>query len=225
MKIKDLATSEKPRERLLFKGAEYLSNAELIAILLNTGRKGSSSVDIAHEILSAVDSIHDLKKLTISDLQNIKGIGAYKAIVLKAAFELGERMHSGSIEKQVKITSPQDVATFLMGEMQHLTQEIFVALFLNSKNVVIKKQTIFKGTLTSAIVHPRELFNAAIQWASNAVIVVHNHPSGDATPSDEDIQTTKRLIQCGEILGIDILDHIIIGNGNYVSLVEAGYFD
>ena len=225
MKIKDLATSEKPRERLLFKGAEYLSNAELIAILLNTGRKGSSSVDIAHEILSAVDSIHDLKKLTISDLQNIKGIGVYKAIVLKAAFELGERMHSGSIEKQVKITSPQDVATFLMGEMQHLTQEIFVALFLNSKNVVIKKQTIFKGTLTSAIVHPRELFNAAIQWASNAVIVVHNHPSGDATPSDEDIQTTKRLIQCGEILGIDILDHIIIGNGNYVSLVEAGYFD
>lgn len=225
MKIKDLATSEKPRERLLYKGAEHLSNAELIAILLNTGRKGSSSVEIAHEILSTVDSIHDLKKLTISDLQNIKGIGVYKAIVLKAAFELGERMHSGSIEKQVKITSPQDAATFLMGEMQHLTQEIFVALFLNSKNVVIKKQTIFKGTLTSAIVHPRELFNAAIQWASNAVIVVHNHPSGDATPSDEDIQTTKRLIQCGEILGIDILDHIIIGNGNYVSLVEAGYFD
>ncbi|MCD8862899.1 RadC family protein [Staphylococcus arlettae] len=225
MKIKDLATSEKPRERLLYKGAEHLSNAELLAILLNTGRKGFSSIDIAHEILSTVDSIHYLKKLTISDLQNIKGIGTYKAIVLKAAFELGERMHSGSIESQIKITSPQDVATFLMGEMQHLTQEIFVALFLNSKNIVIKKQTIFKGTLTSAIVHPRELFNAAIQWASNAIIVVHNHPSGDATPSDEDIQTTKRLIQCGEILGIDIIDHIIIGNSSYVSLVEEGYFD
>ena len=217
MKIKDLATSEKPRERLLYKGAEHLSNAELLAILLNTGRKGFSSIDIAHEILSTVDSIHYLKKLTISDLQNI--------IVLKAAFELGERMHSGSIESQIKITSPQDVATFLMGEMQHLTQEIFVALFLNSKIIEIKKQTIFKGTLTSAIVHPRELFNAAIQWASNAIIVVHNHPSGDATPSDEDIQTTKRLIQCGEILGIDIIDHIIIGNGSYVSLVEEGYFD
>lgn len=225
MNIKDLANSEKPRERLLERGEKSLSNAELIAILLNTGRKGSSSLEIANELLNKVTNLKHLKQLSIYDLKEIKGIGLYKAIVLKAAFELGIRMHSGSIESQVKVKKPADVANYLMGQMQHLSQEHFVALFLNSKNIIIKQKTIFKGTLNSSIIHPREIFCEAIKWSSHAIIVAHNHPSGDVTPSTEDIKTTERLIECGDIIGIGLLDHIIIGHNNYLSLVESGYIE
>ena len=225
LNIKDLANSEKPRERLLERGEKYLSNAELIAILLNTGRKGSSSLDIANELLNKVTHIKHLQQMSIFDLKAIKGIGLYKAIVLKAAFELGIRMHSGSIESQVKVNKPADVANYLMGELQHLPQEHFVALFLNSKNIIIKQKTIFKGTLNSSIIHPREIFCEAIKWSSHAIIVAHNHPSGDVTPSTEDIKTTQRLIECGEIIGIGLLDHIIIGHNSYLSLVENGYIE
>ncbi|MBF7016911.1 RadC family protein [Staphylococcus durrellii] len=225
MNIKNLANSEKPRERLLAKGEANLSNAELIAILLNTGRKGYSSIDIANELLNKVENINYLKQLSIYDLKEIKGIGLYKAIVLKAAFELGIRMHSGNLEAQVKIKKPVDVANYLMGYMQHLSQEHFVALFLNSKNIIIKQKTIFKGTLNSSIIHPREIYCEAIRWSSHALIVAHNHPSGDVTPSNEDIKTTQRLVECGDILGIGLLDHIIIGHNNYLSLVESGYIE
>lgn len=223
--MKDLANSEKPRERLLERGEKYLSNAELIAILLNTGRKGSSSLDIANELLNKVTNLKHLQQLSIYDLKEIKGIGLYKAIILKATFELGIRIHSGSIESQVKFKKPADVANYLMAQMQHLSQEHFVALFLNSKNIIIKQKTIFKGTLNSSIIHPREIFCEAIKWSSHAIIVAHNHPSGDVTPSAEDIKTTERLIECGDILGIGLLDHIIIGHNNYLSLVESGYIE
>lgn len=163
--------------------------------------------------------------MSIYDLKEIKGIGLYKAIVLKAAFELGIRMHSGNLEAQVKIKKPVDVANYLMGYMQHLSQEHFVALFLNSKNIIIKQKTIFKGTLNSSIIHPREIYCEAIRWSSHALIVAHNHPSGDVTPSNEDIKTTQRLVECGDILGIGLLDHIIIGHNNYLSLVESGYIE
>ena len=144
---------------------------------------------------------------------------------MKAAFELGERMHSGSVDDKIQISSPKDVADFMMGKMEHLTQEKFIALFLNSKNVIIKQKTIFVGTLNSSIVHPREIFSEAIKCASNAIIVLHNHPSGDVTPSNEDIKTTERLKKCGQVLGIDLLDHIIIGDHIYLSMVEEGYFN
>ncbi|RIN08115.1 JAB domain-containing protein [Staphylococcus xylosus] len=225
MKIKELANNQKPRERLLNNGPAHLSDGELLAILINTGRKGFSSLDIANELLKSVESLKQLKALSINDLNKVKGIGLYKALILKAAFELGERMHSGSLDEKIQITSPQDVANFMMGKMEHLTQEKFIVLFLNSKNVVIKQKTIFIGTLNSSIVHPREIFSEAIKWASNAIVVLHNHPSGDTTPSKEDIRTTDRLRECGEILGIDLLDHIIIGDHTYMSMVEDGYFD
>lgn len=225
MKIKEVANNQKPRERLLNNGPAHLSDGELLAILINTGRKGFSSLDIANELLKSVESLKQLKALSINDLNKVKGIGLYKALILKAAFELGERMHSGSLDEKIQITSPQDVANFMMGKMEHLTQEKFIVLFLNSKNVVIKQKTIFIGTLNSSIVHPREIFSEAIKCASNAIVVLHNHPSGDTTPSKEDIRTTDRLRECGEILGIDLLDHIIIGDHTYMSMVEDGYFD
>ncbi|MDW5471374.1 RadC family protein [Staphylococcus equorum] len=225
MRINELADNQKPRERLLNHGASNLSHAELLAILINTGRKGSSSIDIANELLKSVDNLKELKMLSISDLNKIKGVGLYKALILKAAFELGERMHSGSVDDKVQISSPKDVADFMMGKMEHLTQEKFIALFLNSKNVIIKQKTIFVGTLNSSIVHPREIFSEAIKCASNAIIVLHNHPSGDVTPSNEDIKSTERLKKCGQVLGIDLLDHIIIGDHTYLSMVEEGYFD
>lgn len=225
MRINELADNQKPRERLLSHGASHLSHAELLAILINTGRKGSSSIDIANELLKSVDNLKELKMLSISDLNKIKGVGLYKALILKAAFELGERMHSGSVDDKIQISSPKDVVDFMMGKMEHLTQEKFIALFLNSKNVIIKQKTIFVGTLNSSIVHPREIFSEAIKCASNAIIVLHNHPSGDVTPSNEDIKTTERLKKCGQVLGIDLLDHIIIGDHTYLSMVEEGYFD
>lgn len=225
MKIKELANNQKPRERLINNGSAHLSDVELLAILINTGRKGFSSLDIANELLKSVESLKQLKALSINDLNKVKGICLYKALILKAAFELGERMHSGSLEEKIQITSPQDVANFMMGKMEHLTQEKFIVLFLNSKNVIIKQKTIFIGTLNSSVIHPREIFSEAIKCASNAIVVLHNHPSGDTTPSKEDIRATNRLRECGEILGIDLLDHIIIGDHTYMSMVEDGYFD
>ena len=225
MKINELADHQKPRERMLSQGARYLSHAELLAILINTGRKGSSSLDIANELLKSVGNLKELKALSINDLNKIKGVGLYKALILKAAFELGERIHSGSVDDKIQITSPKDVADFMMGQMEHLKQEKFIVLFLNSKNIVIKKKTIFIGTLNASIVHPREIFSEAIKCASNAILVLHNHPSGDTTPSNEDIKTTERLRECGQLLGIDLLDHVIIGDHEYLSMVEEGYFD
>lgn len=225
MKINDLANHQKPRERMLNYGASHLSHAELLAILINTGRKGYSSLDIANELLKSIVNLKELKHLSINDLNKIKGVGLYKALTLKAAFELGERMHSGSVDGKIQINNPKDAADFMMGKMEHLTQEKFIALFLNSKNIIIKQKTIFMGTLNSAIVHPREIYSEAVKCASNAIIVLHNHPSGDTTPSLEDIKTTDRLRECGDILGIQLLDHVIIGDHTYLSMVEEGYFD
>ncbi|MDW4476472.1 DNA repair protein RadC [Staphylococcus saprophyticus] len=225
MKINDLANHQKPRERMLNYGASHLSHAELLAILINTGRKGYSSLDIANELLKSIVNLKELKHLSINDLNKIKGVGLYKALTLKAAFELGERMHSGSVDDKIQINNPKDAADFMMGKMEHLTQEKFIALFLNSKNIIIKQKTIFMGTLNSAIVHPREIYSEAVKCASNAIIVLQNHPSGDTTPSLEDIKTTDRLRECGDILGIQLLDHVIIGDHTYLSMVEEGYFD
>lgn len=225
MNIKHLPECDKPREKLVAKGAQQLSESELLAILINTGRKGRSSVEVAQDLLNLTTKLKDLKLLSLNDLMEVKGIGLYKAVSLKAAFELGERMNAPDQKEKVKINSPQDAADYFLARMMHLTHEQFEVLFLNSKNIVIRHEVIFVGTLNSSVVHPREVFKAAIKWSSNAIIVVHNHPSGDVTPSKEDIQTTKRLQECGRVLGIELLDHIIIGDAKYLSLVEAGYFD
>ncbi len=220
-----MAKSELPRERLIHNGEKSLSNSELLAILINTGGQGFSSIDIANELIIRFDGLKALKHLSINDFTKIKGIGLYKAVILKAAFELGERMYARDLSEKIKITSPSDVADIMMSKMKDLTQEHFVVLLLNSKNIVIKEETIYKGTLNASVIHPREVFKAAIRASSNAIIVLHNHPSGDVTPSKEDIATTIRLKDCGELLGIQVLDHIIIGDQKYASLVEEGYFE
>ena len=158
--------------------------------------------------------------MSINDLLKIKGIGLYKAVILQAAFELG-RINSTSTFDKVQITHPSDVASLMMSTMKDLEQEHFVVLLLNSKNIVTKQAWVYKGTLNSSIIHPREVFNIAIRESSNSIIVVHNHPSGDVTPSKEDITTTYRLKECGDILGINLLDHIIIGDNKFTSLVEG----
>ncbi|CAL28171.1 RadC family protein [Staphylococcus carnosus] len=225
MMIKQLPENDKPKEKLIAKGAAHLADSELLAILINTGRKGHSSIEVAQDLIKMARSLKELKLLSLNDIMKVKGIGLNKAIILKAAFELGERMYIPDLDTKVKITSPQDAADYFLSRMMHLTHEQFEVLFLNSKNVVIRHEVIFVGTLNSSIVHPREVFKAAIKWSSNAIIVVHNHPSGDVTPSKEDILTTKRLQECGRVLGIELLDHIIIGDAKYLSMVEGGYFD
>lgn len=223
MKIDEMNKEDKPRERLIQYGPKNLSNCELLAILINTGRKGYSSIEIANELLKNQISLKELKNMSVQNLTQYKGIGLQKAVTLRAAFELGERMNATSLAQRVKIKSPQDVANMMMSKMKDLNQEHFVALFLNSKNIVIKEEIIYVGTLNSSIIHPREVFSAAIKYSSNSIIVLHNHPSGDVTPSKEDISTTIRLKECGQILGIELLDHIIIGENEYKSLSEEGY--
>lgn len=223
MKIDEMNKEDKPRERLIQYGSKSLSNCELLAILINTGRKGYSSIEIANELLKNQISLKELKNMSVQNLTQYKGIGLQKAVTLRAAFELGERMNATSLAQRVKIKSPQDVANMMMSKMKDLNQEHFVALFLNSKNIVIKEEIIYVGTLNSSIIHPREVFSAAIKYSSNSIIVLHNHPSGDVNPSKEDISTTIRLKECGQILGIELLDHIIIGENEYKSLSEEGY--
>ncbi|MCS4485644.1 RadC family protein [Staphylococcus americanisciuri] len=220
-RINDLCDQEKPKERLLEKGAHVLSNTELLAILLNTGHFGCSSLQLASQLLSNYQTLERLRTLSIVELTAIKGIGTNKAVTLMAAFELSSRMHA---ERQTYLTEPiqepQQIAEKMYGLMCGYTQEHFVVLLLNTKNQVIHQKTIFIGTLNSAIIHPREVFKEAVKWSAHAIIVVHNHPSGDPTPSEADIQTTERLVACGEAMGIGVLDHIIVGDHKYVSIMS-----
>lgn len=221
--IRDLPLDERPRERLLTEGAEFLSNAELLAILLRTGTKNQSALQMAHYILQETEGLKFLNEMTIEELMTIKGIGRNKAIQLLASMELGKRMARKPLTKISPIYSPEDCVAFLSAEMKHLTQEHFVVIFLDTKNYVIGKKTIFIGSLNKAIVHPREVFKEAIKRSSASIICAHNHPSGDPTPSEQDIGLTHRLYEAGELIGIKVLDHLIIGDEQFVSLKEKGY--
>lgn len=218
----NLVDYDKPRERLLTYGAEQLTNQELLAIIINTGVKDENVLEVSNKLLNLVDNIRELRHLTIQELRSIKGIGEKKAITLLAMIELAIRMHTHSLEDKIRIKSPQCVADLLMERMRYYTQEHFIALYLNTKNIVIHEQIIFKGSLNASIVHPREVYKEAVKRSAANIIVCHNHPSGDPTPSIEDIEATKRLINCGTLFGIELLDHIIIGDGKFVSIKEKG---
>ncbi|HHW30298.1 MAG TPA: DNA repair protein RadC [Clostridiaceae bacterium] len=226
LRIKDLPASERPYEKLEKFGAEVLSNAELLAIIIRTGSKNETSVDLAQRILMQGEGKNDLKflyNLSPEQLMKIKGIGRVKALQIKALIEFSKRISStNSFAEKTVIKSPEDVKMLLMEEMRYLKKEIFKVILLNTKNHVIRHVNISVGSLNATIVHPREVFNEAVKAACSAVILVHNHPSGDPEPSIEDIETTNRLVSAGNILGINVLDHIIIGNGEYVSLKERG---
>ncbi len=221
--IRDVPEGERPRERMLHHGAEALSNAELLAILLRTGTARESALSLAQRLLVEAEGLSGLIRLSLEELMQKKGIGLAKAVQVKAGIELGRRIaRESQFRDRVTIRTPRDAATFMMEEMRYLSQEHFVVLFLNTKNQVSAHETIFIGSLNASIVHPREVFQAAIRRNSASIICMHNHPSGDPTPSPEDIDVTRRLVEAGKILGIEVLDHIIIGDRRYTSMKEKG---
>jgi len=217
--IKEMPADLRPRERLLAAGVQALSNAELLAILLRTGTKSETAIDLACNILSRPEGLRYLAEASLEELQKQKGIGLAKAAELKAALELGRRLAALTLSRII-IKSPQDVANLLMDEMRYLDRENFRTVSLNTKNRVLGIDSVSVGSLNSSLVHPREVFKNPIRRSSAAIILVHNHPSGDPTPSQEDIQVTRRLVEAGRILGIEVLDHLIIGDGCFTSLKE-----
>jgi DNA repair protein RadC len=220
--IRDVPKEERPRERLIKEGANKLSNQELLSIVLRTGYKDESVLSLAGRVLHKFQGLRMLKSATVEELQSVKGIGLTKATQIIAALELGIRLASERPEERYVIRSPQDGVKYVMDEMRYLSQEHFVCLYLNTKNQVIHRQTIFIGSLNASIVHPREVFREALRRSAASLICFHNHPSGDPSPSQEDIEVTKRLVECGFLIGIEVLDHIIIGDQKFVSLKEKG---
>lgn len=217
-----LPLQEMPRERLVQEGAAYLSNQELLAILLRTGTTNESVLQLANRLLVEFDGIMMLKEASLEELQTIKGIGQVKAVELRAALELGKRIHTTQQGERYSIKTPEDASDYVMEEMRFLTQEHFVAIYLNTKNQVLHKKTLFIGSLNASIVHPREVFKEALRRSAASIVCLHNHPSGDPSPSQEDREVTKRLVDCGKVLGVEVLDHIIIGDHRYTSLREHG---
>ncbi|MBE3596783.1 MAG: DNA repair protein RadC [Hydrogenibacillus sp.] len=221
MRIKDVPEEARPRERLRQLGPEALSDVELIAILLRTGTRGESVLRLAERILGTAGNLRALLGMGVEELSAIRGVGMAKAVQLQAAFELGRRL-SRALPKARVIRSAGDVAQVMMDRMRYLKQEHFAVLFLNTKNELIGDKTVFVGTLDASLVHPREVFREAVRKSAQSIVLVHNHPSGDPTPSQEDRRVTARLVRAGRIMGIDVLDHVIIGDGDYVSLMALG---
>lgn len=215
-----MAEFEKPRERLINYGVKNLSNNELISIILKCGTKNISSKDLADKILKEAKCIENLKDIKINTLNKIKGIGTVKACQLLAAIELGRRVYYVKNIGNIVINSTTSVFETYRSEFDNINQEKFCALYLDTKKNVISFKTLFKGTLDKSIVHPREVFREAILLSAAGVIVMHNHPSGDVTPSNEDIEITNSLIYSGNMLGIKLVDHIIFGKDKYYSFFE-----
>lgn len=221
LKIRDIPEEERPIEKLLLNGPEALNNAELLAVILRTGTKGENVISLSTRLLSEFEGLNGLLNTGLSDIKKIKGIKNIKASQILAMGELFRRFNSlRVIKNNERISSPKDVANLLINEMCNLKQEILKLIMLDTKNNILGVKDVFKGSLNTSIVHPREIFNEALKKSSSSIIICHNHPSGDPTPSKEDIDVTERLKECGKLLGIDLLDHLIIGNGSYISLKE-----
>ncbi len=222
MKIKALPSEERPMEKGVYFGVESLSNTELLALIINTGTQEKSAINLAQEVIGCSGGVFGLRELTVEELTAVKGIGKSKAIRIMASLELGKRMAAKPTDKPSNINHADQVAAMFMEELRYCKKENFKALLLNAKGDILSVDTVSVGELTSTLVHPREVFCNAVKKSAAAVILVHNHPSGDPTPSKEDIETTLRLKQCGEMLGINVLDHLIIGDGRYISIKGMG---
>jgi len=222
--VRYLPEDERPRERLLVKGATVLSNAELLAILLRTGTREDSVLHLAEKVLAMYKErgILSIMHMSPGELSGIKGIGDAKAATIIAAVELGRRLSEKVSEKRYVIHGPEDAAVYVMPRFRYETKEHFAVMLLNTKNHVLSVHVVSIGSLSASIVHPREVFREAIQNAAASVILLHNHPSGDPSPSREDILVTERLVKAGKIMDIPVLDHIIIGDDKYISLKEKG---
>ena len=221
--IKDIPIEERPRERLINLGVENLSNEELLAILLKSGTKNMSVKLLASNILKQLDSINDLKDITLETLMKIKGIKKAKACELLASIELGKRINQKiSNINQIKIIDSNSVFEYYKNILGDKKQEYFYCIYLDTKNQIIKDKLLFVGTINESLVHPREIFKEAYLLSASAIICIHNHPSGNISPSKNDVIITKQLIEVGKLLGINVLDHIIVGKDNYYSFMDNG---
>jgi DNA repair protein RadC len=230
MRLKDQPASERPRERLVERGPEALSHAELIAILIRTGLKGANAVEIGRQLLQKFGTLEALARASLEDMCGVKGIGRDKAVTLVAAFTLARKMAEDLRRESPVLDTPEAVVRLMREENRLKEVETFQALLLNTRRRLIRFHEISEGTLDTLLVHPREVFRPAIAANAAAVVLVHNHPSGDPTPSEADIKVTRDLIRAGQLLKIEVLDHVIIGRAtperskDYVSLRESGYF-
>ncbi len=224
--IKQWPEEERPRERLLKLGAGGLSTAQLLAIILRMGSRDKSAIELAREILLKFGSLREIEDATVAEFSEIKGIGSAKVAQLKAAFELGKRLMQISGDGAVQNPSfknSREVYEYYRPRFYGIKKEKFLCALLDTKNRVFKETIVSDGTLTATLVHPREVFRYAIKEAAASVLLLHNHPSGDPSPSKDDIHITKRLVETGKVVGITVLDHIIISDGKYLSLLEKGY--
>lgn len=227
--IKEMPEDERPQEKLIKFGPDYLSNAELLALIIRTGnRKGDSAIDTATKVLRSLRTANDsnglnsLKNANLSNLMEVDGVGEAKAAMILAAVQLGIRLAVSSNGTKIRVTSPSIAANYVLSEMSVLEQEHFRIMTLNTKKEINFIREISKGTINMTIVHAREVFRAAISDNAHSIILLHNHPTGDPSPSKEDIGLTKNLMEASKIIGIDILDHIIIGDNRYFSFLEEG---
>jgi DNA repair protein RadC len=223
--IKAWPEDERPREKMLKRGAENLTNAELLALIIRTGDTATkkSAIDLGRELISFFsDNLRELGSADLAEICTIKGMGPAKATGIKAAFALAARFQSRKLEHLDRFTSPRQVFDYFHHEFRDSRKEYFLILLLDGKNRIIRRVQISEGSLNQSIVHPREVFSPAVKESAAAIILVHNHPTGDPAPSSEDIAITRRLREAGEIMGIKVLDHIIIGDGEFVSFVERG---
>jgi DNA repair protein RadC len=221
-RIADLHESDRPRERLASLGPQALTNAELIAILLRVGVKGESAVDIGQRLLKKFGGLSGLHRAQFKELVNQHGIGDAKASQIKAAIELGRRLTLESPEERPTINSPADAAALVQYEMSALEQEHLRVMLLDRRNRVLETVEVYKGSVNSSQVRVGEIFKEAIRKNASAVIVIHNHPSGDPTPSPDDVAVTRAIVQAGKLLDLEVLDHMVIGHGRWVSLKERG---
>lgn len=223
MKIKDLPILERPRERLLKYGKENLSNEELLAVILKSGSRTQSVKDLSQELLKEFNGLENIKDANLEQLKKIKGIGEAQALTILSLIELGKRIYlNNDFSKKTILNSSQKIYEYMKYELEGKMQEYFYCLYLNQKKELIERKLLFMGTVNKSLVHPREVFKNAYLCSASGIICIHNHPSGDITPSREDIRLTNSLVELGNMNGIPIIDHIIIGNNKYYSFYEDG---
>jgi len=221
--IKDWPEDERPRERLIKHGADSLSSAQLLAIILRTGGGKKSAIDLAIEMLDSFKTLKDIESSSPKEFTKLKGMGPAKIAQVKAAFELGRRLLREPAEKGPVFSSSQEVYSYYHPLVKDLKKEVLFCAMLDAKNRIFREYKVSEGTLTNSLIHPREAFKNAIKESAASVIFVHNHPSGDPAPSREDIAITERLVQTGEVVGIKVLDHVIIGDNRHTSIIDSGY--
>lgn len=222
VKMKDFPISERPRERLMKDGPGALSDAELLALILRTGTPGMNSITMCRHIFAGM-TLKKLSRCSVSELVKIRGIGLTKACQIVSVFELSRRLETFTDRPKTKVSCPEEIYRFIYPKIREEKQEKFTVLCLDTKNQIISSETVFIGSLDASIVHPREIFKPALLVSAASIVLIHNHPSGDPTPSREDISITNRIVESGNIIGIRVWDHIIIGDGCYVSLKQEEY--